>query len=77
VRLVAAADKLHNARCILQEYRGVGEEVWTRFRGGREGTLWYYRAVVDALKARGETPLVAELERVVVTLEGLPGQVPR
>ena len=39
VLLVCAADKLHNARCILSDYRTLGEEVWQRFVGGREGTL--------------------------------------
>lgn len=65
VRLVSAADKLHNARCILSDYRNLGEELWRRFEGHREGTLWYYRSVVDALVRSGRTPLVDELERVV------------
>ena len=47
VRLVVAADKLHNARSILRDYRRLGESLWGHFRGGREGTLWYYRAVVE------------------------------
>jgi (p)ppGpp synthase/HD superfamily hydrolase len=33
VRLVCAADKLDNIRAILQDYRIVGEEVWSRFEG--------------------------------------------
>ena len=56
----SAADKLHNARSILREYRRQGESVWGHFRGGRDGTLWYYRAVVDTLKQAGATPLVEE-----------------
>jgi (p)ppGpp synthase/HD superfamily hydrolase len=69
VRLVSAADKLHNARSILREYRVQGETVWGHFRGGRDGTLWYYRAVVDTLKQTGSTPLVEELERTVEEIE--------
>src|SRR5918911_197645 len=42
VRLVSAADKLHNARAILADYRVLGESLWKRFNGGKEGTLWYY-----------------------------------
>jgi len=30
-----------------------------------EAVLWYYRALVEAFKARGTSPLIAELERVV------------
>ncbi|HTM41683.1 MAG TPA: HD domain-containing protein [Terriglobales bacterium] len=70
-RLISAADKLHNARDILADYRQHGEEVWKRFRGGREGTLWYYRALVEAFRAAGSNRLVDELDRVVAELEHL------
>src|SRR5215211_2886738 len=49
VRLVVAADKLHNVRDVLRAYRVQGDDLWSQFNGGRDGTLWYYRAVVDAL----------------------------
>lgn len=71
VRLVSAADKLHNARSILREYRQQGEALWSHFRGGRDGTFWYYRAVIDALRQTGGNPLVDELERTVAELERL------
>jgi (p)ppGpp synthase/HD superfamily hydrolase len=69
--LVSCADKVHNSRAILTDYHTVGEDLWSRFNGGREGTLWYYRALADAFAARPETPrtIVAELERVVGSLE--------
>jgi (p)ppGpp synthase/HD superfamily hydrolase len=73
VRLVSAADKLHNARAILRDYREHGEGVWQRFNGGRSGTLWYYRALVQALQAAGSSPLVEELARTVKELERLAG----
>ncbi|WP_414541782.1 HD domain-containing protein [Nostoc sp. CCY0012] len=69
VLLVSAADKLYNAQSILKDYRLLGETLWQRFQGGREGTLWYYRALVDAFSNRGSTPLVAELARVVTEIE--------
>ena len=72
-RLVSAADRLHNARSVLGDYRSVGEQLWQRFEGRREGTLWYYRSVVDALARSGRTPLVDELERVVSEIERLAG----
>lgn len=74
IRLVSAADKLHNARSILKDYREIGEPLWQRFRGGKEGTLWYYRSAVSALRDAGSNPLVEELARVVLELEGLVGQ---
>jgi (p)ppGpp synthase/HD superfamily hydrolase len=69
VRLVSSADKLHNARTVLSDYRLLGEDLWTRFNGGKEGTLWYYRAIVDTLQ--GDGPIVEELDRVVAELERL------
>jgi (p)ppGpp synthase/HD superfamily hydrolase len=73
VLLVSAADKLHNARGTLSEYRQQGDKVWARFNGGREGTLWYYRATLDLLSGRAAGPLVDELSRVVADLEALAG----
>jgi GTP pyrophosphokinase len=71
VRLVSAADKLHNARTILADYRQLGEALWDRFNGGKEGTLWYYRALVETFQASGSFSLVEELDRVVAELERL------
>lgn len=77
VRLVSAADKLHNARAILADYRQLGETLWSRFNGGRDGTLWYYRALADAFRAVEPNALSEELDRIVTELEllaaGQPG----
>jgi len=73
VRLIVAADKLHNARTLLADWRAQGEAVWDRFTGGREGTLWYYRSLVELLRSAGATPMVEELARVVAELEHLVG----
>jgi (p)ppGpp synthase/HD superfamily hydrolase len=70
-RLVSAADKLHNARSVLADYREFGEQIWERFQGKREGTLWYYRALVDEFKRKKPNRIVNELERVVLELETL------
>jgi GTP pyrophosphokinase len=72
VRLVVTADKLHNARSLLRDHRRLGPSLWTEFHGGRDGTLWYYRAAVEALKSAGTAPLVEELDRAVAELESLP-----
>ena len=70
-RLVSAADKLHNARTILADYRVVGEALWERFNASREETLWYYHSLVSVFKEGGTTPLIEELERVVNELTQL------
>lgn len=74
VRLVSAADKLHNATCILNDYRVLGEALWERFSGGRQ-SLWYYRALVAAQRSAPPEPrvltLVDRLDSVVSALEAL------
>ena len=73
-RLVSAADKLHNARSILSDYREVREDLWRRFTGGRDGTLWYYGALVEAFRETGTKPaIVEELDRTVAELRDLTG----
>src|SRR6266480_1236185 len=69
--LVSAADKLHNARAILHNLRHEGDKLWSRFNGGKEGTLWYYRSLVSAFLEHGRTELVEELDRVVTEIENL------
>jgi (p)ppGpp synthase/HD superfamily hydrolase len=73
-RLVSAADKLNNVRSILSDYREVGESVWERFQGGREGTLWYYRALLREFLRRKPNRLIRELERAIRELEATARQ---
>lgn len=73
--LVILADKTHNATAIAEDRRVVGAAIWDRFTGGRTGTLWYYRALADALAARAPGPLADRLQRVVAELEA-PGLEP-
>jgi len=46
VLLVSACDKLHNVRSLLVAVRNDGEAAWSQFKGGKDGTLWYYRAAL-------------------------------
>ena len=69
--IVSMADKLYNARSILEDYRAIGDPVWSRFTTGREGTLWYYTALVDAFEAYGHDRLWGELSRTVSELKNL------
>ncbi len=68
-RLVSAADKLNNVRSILSDYREVGESIWERFNGGRDGTLWYYRALLKEFQRGQANRLIRELELAVCELE--------
>ena len=68
---VSIADKTHNAGAIVADLHVHGEEVWARFTGGKDGSLWYYRALADAFAelAPGTASdrfarLVGEMERL-------------
>jgi (p)ppGpp synthase/HD superfamily hydrolase len=74
-RLICAADKIHNIRTMLTHLRIRGPEVWTRFKGGKDKSLWFYTSVLNALKqaaAPTDPPqlqnAVGELERTVLEL---------
>ena len=77
--LVSMADKLYNARAILEDFREIGDKLWPRFTAGRDGNLWYYRALLTAFKARledrpgGGIRLWHELDRTVAEIERLAG----
>jgi len=70
-QLVSAADKLNNVRSILSDYRAVGESVWSRFNGGREGTLWYYRSLRDIFLRRKRNRITLDFELAVDELNSL------
>jgi (p)ppGpp synthase/HD superfamily hydrolase len=76
VRLIVAADKLHNVRCLLRDCRRCGDDLWRHFSGGRAGTLWYYRTAAETLKSAGPAPLVEELTGAVRELEDLLKEKP-
>jgi len=65
--LVSNADKLHNARTILSDYRVHGDALWDRFNPTSD-QLWYYRQLADTFTTL-QSPLAAELEAVVSELE--------
>jgi (p)ppGpp synthase/HD superfamily hydrolase len=69
VRRVSLADKLHNARSILADWHRIGNTVWKKFKGDKDGTLWFYRSLVKVYQEAGSSYLSEEFERVVLQLE--------
>ena len=69
LKLVSAADKLHNCTSILRDRRAVGDEVYTRFTADKAGVHWYYRGCVQALATGWEHPILDELRAAVRELE--------
>lgn len=72
--LVSACDKLHNARAIVQDLENpqVGQAVFARFTGGRDGTLGYYEGLLRVFAQRG-SPVAPVLDAVVARMHELAG----
>lgn len=68
VKLISAADKLHNCGSIRRDLAENGPIIFERFRGRRDGTLWYYRRCVELLGDGWQHPL---LEVLKVSVDGL------
>jgi (p)ppGpp synthase/HD superfamily hydrolase len=66
--LVSKADKLHNLRSIARDYSAVGDELWGRFKGKRDGTLWYYNELVAIFEDLAPGPIQKELRALMDTL---------
>jgi hypothetical protein len=57
-----------NAHAILDDYRQIGEKVWTRFNAGKDQQLWYYNELAKVF-ANNPNRLTAEFGRVVDELD--------
>jgi (p)ppGpp synthase/HD superfamily hydrolase len=69
IRKVSLADKLHNARSILRDLSQNGEATWGKFKGGKQGTLWYYQTLLELfLETDADSWMVQELNRIVEQL---------
>lgn len=68
---VSLADKTHNASAINADLRAHGEAVWSRFTGGKGGTLWYYRALANAFRAHAPGIAAERFAREVDEMEEL------
>lgn len=69
--LVATADKIHNMRGLIDEYRVHGESVWEKFRRPGSDLLWFYQTAAEAIGERLEHPLVDEMRRILADLEAI------
>jgi hypothetical protein len=71
VLLISAADKLYNAKSILDDYRLIGDAVWQRFKRGSRQQLWYFHLLLAVFRANPTSKIVDDFERVVRELTEL------
>ncbi len=70
VRLVVAADKLHNVQSIRRDLARVGPAAWDVFTVPRGETLWYYREALAALSSSWSHPILDELSEAILAIGG-------
>jgi (p)ppGpp synthase/HD superfamily hydrolase len=70
-RLVSVADKLYNVRTICDALRLNGDEIWTRFNGGKKGSLWYYHTLLEVYRQTGSDITTEAYARAVEELDKL------
>nr|WP_290225461.1 HD domain-containing protein [Trichocoleus desertorum] len=68
VQRVKLADKLHNARSLLVNFRLEGNRIWREFQGGKEGVLWLAKMQLQMFQRISNSWMVAELEQAVRAL---------
>ena len=72
---VALADKVHNARSIVRDYREAGPALWERFGGKTvDDQIWYYRALLGFFEDCHPGPLVEDLRRALAEIEALAAE---
>ncbi len=69
VRLISLADKLHNARSLFISLKEEGQAVWKRFNGGKDGTLWYYQALLQVFLEISPGAMTDEFQRLVAAIQ--------
>ncbi len=69
--LIIAADKIHNLRAMIADYRAVGDALWGRFKKGRPDILWYYRAMAAELRGLSSHRIYDELDAMIDAFEQL------
>jgi (p)ppGpp synthase/HD superfamily hydrolase len=71
VLLISAADKLYNAKSILDDHRLIGDAVWERFKRSSRQQLWYFHLLLAVFRTNPTNKIVDDFERVVRELTEL------
>ena len=76
VLLISAADKLYNAKAILDDFKEIGPAVFDRFKRGKDQQLWYFDELLKVFRAHPPNQIVNDLERVVQELHAVTSSKP-
>jgi (p)ppGpp synthase/HD superfamily hydrolase len=73
---VSLADKVHNARCTVNDLESDGPSMWLRFNAGGVDQLWWFESLAavhcaHAAAGRADAARAAELGRLVKRMKDL------
>ncbi|MFN2143896.1 MAG: HD domain-containing protein [Anaerolineales bacterium] len=69
---VKLADKVHNANNLLRSLHEHGPAIWDDFKGGRDGTLWYFKGMYEVFSLTRSGYLMDEFARLIAEIENFP-----
>lgn len=69
--MCSAADKLHNTRSLIEDYKKEREKVWDNFNASKEEKIWYYEEVLAVLEERLESEIVDVFKDAIGDLKRL------
>lgn len=72
ILIVSIADKLHNAKSILKDYKAVGTKLWSRFSATEQQIIWYYQSLLSIYQSKSQLcpgQLIEELQQTINELE--------
>ena len=69
--LIASADKLHNLRDTLRDYKLHGNEIWSMFNSQKDVQFWYYKSLVEIFEKRDIPPMITkEMAEILTQIHG-------
>ena len=63
--MVSAADKIHNLRSMIEDYKKRGPAIWNDFKPSPKEQLWFFSSVLAILEDRLESAIVPAYRKVV------------
>lgn len=62
---VSAADKIHNLRSTIDDFKKFGPAIWKNFGSSVENNLWFYSSVLEVLRRRLNNAIVDEYQKTL------------
>jgi (p)ppGpp synthase/HD superfamily hydrolase len=71
VKAVSIADKIHNAKSVINDYKTKGKDVWKPFNRGKEKKLWFEEMLYTEVSKEWSHPLLAVYKEQIELMKTL------